>query len=403
MGKQVQTVENHLNLNSNSETPTTHHYLPMLTMHQERENISLDELLKDCDPAILTNTVVDNMIKMHAIYRRNYKKIVVSVSGGSDSDIVIDLCKRLDPYSINTIYIWMNTGLEYQATKEHLAYLEERYGITIHRLPAKMPIPLAIKKYGQPCFSKQVSEFIHRLQVHGFQWEDEPFEVLIRKYPHCNSALRWWCNEKGEGSCFGINRNKWLKEFLISNPPTFAISNMCCKKSKKETMLDMYKEINPDLEIVGIRKYEGGARGAISSCFSSNADHEYDTYRPVFWYKQEDKTAYEQNFNICHSRCYTDYGLKRTGCVGCPFGRDFEKELEACDRFEPALAKACRNIFRDSYEYMRQYKEFCNVMDKRKKAGQPVIIHTPKQKISSKPIPVQMTIWDLLKELDDVG
>ncbi len=372
----------------------------MLPMHQTRENISLEKLLQDCDPDILTNTVVDNMIKMHAIYGKGYKKIAVSVSGGSDSDIIIDLCKRLDPYSINTVYVFVNTGLEYQATKDHLKYLEGRYGITIHRLPAKMPIPLAIKEYGQPCFSKTASEYIHRLQLHDFQWEDEPFEVLLKKYPRCDSALRWWCNKKGEGSMFGINRNKWLKEFLIAHPPTFAISNMCCQKSKKDTMHDMFEEINPDLAIVGIRKAEGGARAGISSCFaSSNEKQDYDTYRPVFWYKQADKRAYEQNFNICHSRCYSEYGLPRTGCVGCPFGNNFEQELEVCEKYEPKLAKACKNIFKDAYAYMRQYKEFCKEMDAKKKAGLPLTVSPKKNIKKSKQVPGQMTLWDYLENV----
>ena len=63
-------------------------------------------------------------------------------------------------------------------------------------------------------------------------------------------------------------------------------------------------------------------------------------------------------FPIENSKCYTNYGLKRTGCAGCPFGRDFEKELEIIERYEPKLFKAVNNIFGDSYEYTRQYKEF---------------------------------------------
>ena len=46
----------------------------------------------------------------------------------------------------------------------------------------------------------------------------------------------------------------------------------------------------------------------------------------------------------------------------------FEKELAACDKYEPNLAKAARNIFKDSYEYTRKYKEFVAEMDKKEKA-----------------------------------
>ena len=59
-----------------------------------------------------------------------------------------------------------------------------------------------------------------------------------------------------------------------------------------------------------------------------------------------------------HSRCYTAYGLKRTGCAGCPFGRDFEYELEVIKEHEPKLYRAVNTIFGSSYEYTRKYREF---------------------------------------------
>lgn len=79
-----------------------------------------------------------------------------------------------------------------------------------------------------------------RLQSHNFQWEDEPLEVLLKKYPNCKVALQWWCNayytaENGvqQMSRFSINRNKWLKEFITQNPPDFPISNKCCEYAKR--------------------------------------------------------------------------------------------------------------------------------------------------------------------------
>ena len=66
---------------------------------------------------------------------------------------------------------------------------------------------------------------------------------------------------------------------------------------------------------------------------------------------------------ITHSKCYTEYGLKRTGCAGCPFGRDFEQELDVIANYEPKLYKAVNNIFGDSYEYTRKYREFVKRME----------------------------------------
>ena len=57
-------------------------------------------------------------------------------------------------------YIWFDTGIEYQATKEHLTYLEDRYNIDITKERAKCPVPLSSKRYGVPFLSKYISEMI---------------------------------------------------------------------------------------------------------------------------------------------------------------------------------------------------------------------------------------------------
>ena len=330
---------------------------------------TIEELLQDCP---INSIIGDNLIRAWSkINSHKYLYILCSISGGSDSDDMLDIVYRCDK-SNKVKYVWFDTGLEYSATKEHLKYLENKYDITIDSYKAIKPIPLSCKRYGQPFLSKQVSEFIQRLQKHNFQWEDEDFDTLYKKYPKCKSALEWWCGIKGNGSQFNITHNKWLKEFMIENPPTFKISNKCCQYAKKDVSHKLLREgvygdgkIPFDLNIVGVRKAEGGARAtAYKSCFDEN-DSGCDNYRPLFWYKDSDKIDYENSYDIEHSKCYTEYGLKRTGCAGCPFGRDFEYELEVIQKYEPKLYKAVNNIFGDSYEYTRKYREFVKNMNKK--------------------------------------
>lgn len=78
-------------------------------------------------------------------------------------------------------------------------------------------------------------------------------------------------------------------------------------------------------------------------------------------------TKKEKHYGIVHSKCYTEYGLERTGCAGCPYGRDFEQELKIIQKCEPKLFVAVNNIFGGSYEYTRKYREFCKEMDEKKK------------------------------------
>ena len=310
------------------------------------------------------SVIINNMVKAYAKINSFYKKIACAISGGADSDVMLDLCYKADKDG-KVEYVWFDTGLEYQATKDHLKYLEEKYGIEIIRCKAIKPIPLTCREYGQPFLSKRVADYISRLQKHNFDFKDGNFEYLCNKYPKCKGALKWWCNMWGEGSSFNIQRNKWLKEFLIEYPPTFKISHKCCTYAKKGVISKYIKENNCDLNIVGVRKAEGGARAtAYKSCFD-NGDDGCDNYRPLFWYKDSDKKEYEDNYNVTHSKCYTEYGLKRTGCAGCPFGRDFEQELEIIEKYEPKLFKAVNNIFGDSYAYTRKYKKFCENMDEK--------------------------------------
>ena len=60
---------------------------------------------------------------------------------------------------------------------------------------------------------------------------------------------------------------------------------------------------------------------------------------PIFWYKDNDKQEFEKAFNITHSRCYTEYGFKRTGCVGCPYSKQIFKEMNGKQRKEKLLKK----------------------------------------------------------------
>lgn len=112
-----------------------------------------------------------------------------------------------------------------------------------------------------------------------------------------------------------------------------------------------------DLCCIGIRRSEGGIRAAQKTCFTEE-ENGIDSFRPIYWFRDSDKEQYCNHYGVTHSRCYTEYGLIRTGCFGCPFGKRFEDELEAMQDFEPKLLKAANSIFESSYEYTRQYMKF---------------------------------------------
>ena len=294
------------------------------------------------------------------------KNVCCSVSGGADSDILIDLCERAEPHFVS--YVFFDTGIEYQATKEHLNWLEQKYGIEIHREKAKVPVPLGNKKYGVPFLSKNVSNMIWRLQSNGFQWEDDTFENLYAKYPNCKCGLLWWTNGKGEGSHFNINRNSWLKEFLMKNPPPFKISDKCCLGAKKNTSDIYMKKFPTDLMIMGVRKAEGGERRTVyKEQLYFNKQHKVDYFLPILLFIDADRQEYCNEFNVVHSQCYVEYGLKRTGCCGCPYAKDYVFERDVLKQYEPKLSKAIENMWGEVYEYTNKYHEFQKMMNRKYK------------------------------------
>lgn len=292
---------------------------------------------------------------------QTHDKIQLGISGGSDSDIMLHLlllCGGLGKVTP----VFHDTGLEYDATRRHLDFLEQEYGVKIVRVPPVKSIPRCVREHGVPFWSKRVSEMIMRLQKHDFKWEDKPLTVLLEEYPNCKAALRWWCNDfkkdNGDPSPLNISWVPYLKEFIMVDPPGFPISPKCCHYSKKEPAKRFAESGGFDMVCTGVRKAEGGDRAiSFSSCFSS-AMAGPDTYRPLFWFTDADKAEYKKHYGVVNSDCYEVWGMKRTGCAGCPYGKDFEKELELVRIHEPKFYKAMVNIFGQSYDYTRRFLKF---------------------------------------------
>lgn len=339
----------------------------------------------------MNDTIKSTLLECESLINSGkYKNIVCSISGGSDSDILLDMVSKADKEK-KVKYLFIDTGVEYEATKKHIKFLEEKYNVKINTIRnQKKPIPTVVKEYGQPFLSKLVSAYIYQLQKCNFEWDDtDDYIYLIKKYckcydePYgnhyvklkdgkyykgCVGAILWWCNfcgttewglERSGQEHYCIKRNKHLKRFLIENPPKFNISHKCCDCTKKEFAHRIMKANECDLSIMGLRKSEGGIRSLVYDCtFIEKEEGKYDTFLPMFFLSNADKKEYVEENNIQHSDCYTKYGFTRTGCVCCPFGKDFEFEIKQVEKYEPKLKALCENIFGDSYEYTKQYNRY---------------------------------------------
>ena len=305
---------------------------------------------------------------------------VCSYSGGSDSDIMIDLVERTrKTFNLPPIqYVFFNTGLEMRATKNHVKETAEKYGVVIKEYrPAKGDdIVSATRRNGQPFVSKIMSAGLEGWQKKGIplsiaeeydQAEDKAAkrQELRERYPHCESTINFLCccNSAGEprpNIQLVINSSKYMRDFIAECPPDFKISAKCCDCCKKKVAHKVQKPF--DMIITGERRDEGGTRSVprqdnTSLCFTETSDGKY-RLRPLYYVSDKDKAWYKDYYGIRYSDAYEVYGLTRTGCCGCPISYKAVDDLELIRPYEPVLVRAAWNIFGDSYRYRQKYNEY---------------------------------------------
>ena len=310
------------------------------------------------------NEIINSSILEIVEHFKNKKKVMLSISGGSDSDCMIDIVLRAknDYYDIlkdvELHFVYFDIGIDNDATREHLKYLENKYNIVVERIIPKLNIPKTCEIYGPPFLTKYVSDVLYRMQQKNFDFKNDgnkDYEYLINKYPTCKSLFKWWCNKydlPDKPSKFSINATPYLKEFLIENPPNFKISGKCCECAKRKPSLIYEKDI--DLKCIGIRKAEGGIRANTKSAYTEASN----TFRPIFWFSDKDKALYKHTYNVKNSDCYEVCGFKRTGCSGCPLNSKFKEELDTIKKYETNLYEQCIKTFGNSYDYTVKYKQF---------------------------------------------
>ena len=303
---------------------------------------------------------------------------ICSYSGGADSDIMIDLIERTRKlFNLPPVkYAFFNTGLEMQATKDHVKATAEKYGVEITEYRPKVNIVQATRQHGVPFVSKIMSMGLSEWQKKGVplsiadeyaaaEDKEAKRQELRERYPKCESVINFLCccNSKGEprpNIQLVINSSRYMRDFISECPPDFKISAKCCDYCKKQVAHRVQK--NYDMIITGERRDEGGMRSVprkdnTALCFTENSDGQY-RFRPLYYVSDADKAWYKDYYGIRYSDAYEVYGLTRTGCCGCPISYKAVEDLEKIKPYEPQVVKAAYNIFGKSYEYRAKYNEY---------------------------------------------
>lgn len=313
---------------------------------------------------------------------------ICSYSGGSDSDILIDLIERTRQMFNNAVghealkpvkYVFFNTGLEMKATKDHVKATAEKYDVEIEECRPKINIVKASRQYGIPFLSKHFSQRLSEYQkkdipmsiIDEYKRSEEKvqkYHEIVERYPNSKSLINFLLGTDKNGEYhltqLSLDSEKWLKDFLQSCPPCFKISAKCCDYCKKQLAHQIQKGY--DMVITGERMAEGGARSTNKSmltnlsntmCFFEQSNGQY-RFRPLYYVSDKDKKWYKEHYGIRYSDAYEVYGLTRTGCCGCPISYKAVDDLEKIKPYEPNVVKAAWNLFGKSYEYRQKYNAF---------------------------------------------
>lgn len=306
---------------------------------------------------------------------KEHPNAICSYSGGSDSDIMIDMIEKTRKlFELPPIkYVFFNTGLEMKATKDHVREVAKKYGVEIEEIRPKIGIVQATRQHGVPFVSKIMSAGLNEWQKKGVPLSiaDEYAEAedkaakrqeLRERYHNCESVINFLCccNSAGEprpNIQLVINSSKYMLDFIKDTPPDFKISAKCCDYCKKQIAHKVQKDY--EMIITGERRDEGGMRSVprkdnTALCFGEQANGQF-RLRPLYYVSDADKAWYKEYYGIRYSDAYEVYGLKRTGCCGCPISYKAIDDLEKIRPYEPNVVKAAWAIFGKSYEYRRKY------------------------------------------------
>lgn len=206
----------------------------------------------------------------------------------------------------------MNTGFEIPEIRERIMRNSD---IVLHPSMKRNEIK---EKYGIPCYSKQQDEYIHRYQT-GSRTENTMKAIM------------------GENVFFNLNKS--ARENLLSGK-LHKVSNKCCLYIKEKPMIDYAKQTGKKA-IIGVRQSESKTRKAkYETCLQSNGN-----FAPIYDFSDVLIEDIYKAYDIEIPNCYIY--VQRTGCAGCPYGRNCEKELALLP--EQQRRKAI-DYFKESYD-----------------------------------------------------
>lgn len=255
----------------------------------------------------------------------NPKEYYLSYSGGKDSHLLYWFIKEYLKNNDIAI-IGVNTGLEHQEILKRINNNSDKV------LYPELSLLEIKEKYGIPCFSKWQDEMIYRYQNGS-------------RRPYLIERITGVHKDTGEKVIGRFKLNNIARTLLL-NGKLHKISPKCCEYLKRKPLMKYEKNTNKKA-ILGVRGEEGTLRKQqYISCFTKKGK-----FTPIFDLSDELLNQIYDKYSIELPSIYKY--LKRTGCIGCPYGSyrgDTQKELAL---LEENQRKRIYELFKESYEVLK--------------------------------------------------
>lgn len=365
--------------------------------------------------------IADALFRIKDLYNKTSGKCCLAFSGGKDSTVVAELILMAQKeYNLPKIpFVFADTQVEYNAIYSFVDWFSKnKYPIEIIR-PSKF-FGRVLKEYGLPFSSKIKSEFINTYQknksyeyylskdynnledklthlhksvgelVSGnmckklssedklyYELRPELIELMKQKKIELDKNLILLI-EKGKTTSITKLANSYMH--VLHPEHEYKIDSRCCYFVKKQPFYKYYAENGILGYFTGIRILEGGVRAMqYKTCTATKRIGNITLWHkmPIFDWTDDNINEFIEVFNVKVSDVYSVYGLERSGCIGCPFSRQLEKNLKALYKYEPNKYKAVLNWLGPVYldmeieltfdkEYMKKLEERKLIINKRR-------------------------------------
>lgn len=248
----------------------------------------------------------------------------LSYSGGKDSHFLYWFIKEwLEDERIEIVGV--NTSFEMPEIRNRIIRNSD---VVLHPAMNRWEIK---KQFGIPCYSKQQDEYIYRYQ-RGSRSENTMNAVM------------------GRNAIFNLNNS--AREALLSGR-LHRVSNKCCYYNKELPMMQYGKKTGKK-PIIGVRQSESRTRSAkYETCLQKNGN-----FVPIYNFTDKLMDDIYAAYDIPVPNCYIY--TKRTGCAGCPYGRNVETELALLPELQ---REKVVKYFKESYDQKRiEYRNLQMVM-----------------------------------------